>query len=333
MGSWLLLGSLSTLSMYAHTASDSSIPPTSLQFQKHSVTMFTCRAQLTFGISKSKEVNVADFFLNWFQESLTALPNFTLLPFHTESDGQPAPTPSEILPNDIKFFETYYANHRVLNHGNLTGMVQIKTSVSKSNIKSFKNPYFAWLWLHRVYLNYTKFKTDTLVACGFLVGAHHGYLRREEAEEEIRGSLSLEKDELLTSNCPQDRYLFPSRKETPSGSGEVANLVGRVGDTPFADAFIQGTITQPLPEHTFPGVERIVQTLARPYPIITQKATISDEEFVTTYRVARETTSSSPSGRHIGHYEAIVKHPALVSLHATMISIPFQSGYVKILVP
>jgi len=116
--------------------------------------------------------------------------------------------------------------------------------------------------------------------------------------------------------------------QTPFGLGEVANPVGRARDTPFADALIQGTITQPFPEHNLPEVERIMQTLARPYPIITQKATISDEEFVTTYRVARETTSLFPCGRHIGHYKAIVKHPALVSLHATMMSILFQVGIV-----
>jgi hypothetical protein len=49
---------------------------------------------------------------------------------------------------------------------------------------------------HRVFLNYTEFKTDTLVACGFLVGAHPGHIRREEAEEEIRGSLGLDPEEL-----------------------------------------------------------------------------------------------------------------------------------------
>jgi hypothetical protein len=75
-------------------------------------------------------------------------------------------------------------------------MVHFPTSVSWSTIKSFKHPYFAWLCTNRVYLNYTKFKTDTLVACGFLVGAHPGYLCREEAEEEIRGSLGLDEGEL-----------------------------------------------------------------------------------------------------------------------------------------
>jgi hypothetical protein len=41
-----------------------------------------------------------------------------------------------------------------------------------------------------------KFKTETLVACGFLVGAHPGFLCRNEAEEEICGSLGLDKGEL-----------------------------------------------------------------------------------------------------------------------------------------
>ena len=48
----------------------------------------------------------------------------------------------------------------------------------------------------KVFLNYTKFKTETLVPIGFLVGAHPGHLRRDEAEEELRGSLGLSEGEL-----------------------------------------------------------------------------------------------------------------------------------------
>jgi hypothetical protein len=75
-------------------------------------------------------------------------------------------------------------------------MVHFQSTASWSSIKSFKNPYFTWLKKNRVYLNYTKFKTETLVACGFLVGTHPGHLRREEAEEELRGSLGLDKGEI-----------------------------------------------------------------------------------------------------------------------------------------
>jgi hypothetical protein len=56
-------------------------------------------------------------------------------------------------------------------------------------------------------------------------------------------------------------------------------------------------------------------------------ATISFDEFVQTYTVADENTSSSPSGRHIGHYKAILKHPSLATLHAKMMSLPFQVGF------
>lgn len=43
-----------------------------------------------------------------------------------------------------------------------------------------------------MHLNQTTFKTDTLVACGFLVGAHPGHLHCDEAERELRTSLQLE---------------------------------------------------------------------------------------------------------------------------------------------
>jgi archaellum component FlaC len=56
--------------------------------------------------------------------------------------------------------------------------------------------YFSWLKECRVYINQTKFKTDTLVACGFLVGAHPGHLRRDEAEEEFRASLEIDSESL-----------------------------------------------------------------------------------------------------------------------------------------
>jgi hypothetical protein len=43
--------------------------------------------------------------------------------------------------------------------------------------------------------------------------------------------------------------------------------------------------------------------------------------------VANESTSSSPSGRHIDHYKAIIKDLQLVGLHSQMMSIPFQMGF------
>jgi hypothetical protein len=74
--------------------------------------------------------------------------------------------------------------------------------------------------------------------------------------------------------------------------------------------------------------QRVVETLGCPYPSKPVEALINEEDVTATYRVAKESTSSSPSGRHIGHYKAAIKDPTLASLHATMMSIPFQTGVV-----
>jgi hypothetical protein len=54
---------------------------------------------------------------------------------------------------------------------------------------------------------------------------------------------------------------------------------------------------------------------------------ITDEDFVSTYKKAHESTTSSPSGRHIGHYKAILKDPTLVTMQADMMPLPFQVGF------
>jgi hypothetical protein len=79
----------------------------------------------------------------------------------------------------------YYHNNRVLQHGNLTGMISFQCSTPWSDIKKPTSSFFQWLRQVRVYLNQTKFKASTLVACGFLYGAHPGYLRCNEAEKEL----------------------------------------------------------------------------------------------------------------------------------------------------
>jgi hypothetical protein len=161
----------------------------------HTLRLHTFRAQLTFGLKPSQKVNVADQFTLWIEASVKLLPDFALLPYDGES-GAKVTTSEHIRRRDPDFFMEYYGNHRSLLHGNLTGMVHFQTSSPWSSIKAFKSRYFAWLTDNRVFINYTKFKMETLVPCGFLVGAHPGYPRRNEAEEELQASLGLDPDEI-----------------------------------------------------------------------------------------------------------------------------------------
>jgi hypothetical protein len=75
-------------------------------------------------------------------------------------------------------------------------MVLFQCSLPWNQLKREKSTYFNWLRFNNVYLNQTKFKTATLVSCGFLVGAHPGYFRRDEAEKELHSSLNIAADEL-----------------------------------------------------------------------------------------------------------------------------------------
>lgn len=98
--------------------------------------------------------------------------------------------------NTPDFYSLFYHNHRVLSSGNLTGMVQFQCSLPWSAIKLPTGKFFRWLVVNKVFINYTKFKTSTLVPCGFLHGAHPGFLCHDEAELELCQSLHISPDKL-----------------------------------------------------------------------------------------------------------------------------------------
>jgi len=114
---------------------------------------------------------------------------------------------------------------------------------------------------------------------------------------------------------------------TPFGSGPLAAMIGRRGDTPCSQDLLRGTLPPEMPSSLLPETLRVLYTLAQPVPQTTGSPVITPDEFVSTYSVASEQTSSSSSGRHIDHYKAALKDPCLTQLHAAMMSIPFQVGF------
>jgi hypothetical protein len=127
--------------------------------------------------------------------------------------------------------------------------------------------------------------------------------------------------------CKINSDQYHQAHSTPFGSGPIADLFGRRGDTPSSEDLLRGTLPPNLPDDALPETIRILQTLAQQTPSSDSSSIISPEEYVASYVVANESTSSSPSGRYIGHYKAILKDPQLVGLHPQMMSIPFQMGF------
>jgi hypothetical protein len=134
--------------------------------------------------------------------------------------------------------------------------------------------------------------------------------------------------EIATVVATMNTKQYNQAEITPFGSAPLAQAVGRRGDTNTADRILRGH-TNNLPPCQFPETSRVMDTLARPYPKADlPSAIITEDDFISSCKAAKESTSSSPSGRHIGHYKAIVNDPTLVSMHASMMSIPFQVGIV-----
>jgi len=133
--------------------------------------------------------------------------------------------------------------------------------------------------------------------------------------------------EIAREVCKVNAKQYHQAHTTPLGSGHIGQLFGRRGDTSASDTLLGGTLPEDLPANTLPETIRILNTLATPVPSVDGEPIISSDDFRSTYRVAHEGTSSSPSGRHIGHYKAILKDPTLVQMHSQMMSIPFQVGF------
>jgi Reverse transcriptase (RNA-dependent DNA polymerase) len=124
-----------------------------------------------------------------------------------------------------------------------------------------------------------------------------------------------------------NRSWFRQAADTPFGHGDFFNLVGFDGLTEEADAILNGDCIEYMGIPMSNELKVFLEECKRPKKLKEIKTTISDEDFHKTVQKWKESTSTSPSGRHLGHYKAAILDDDITHLHVDMLNIPIQLGF------
>jgi hypothetical protein len=132
---------------------------------------------------------------------------------------------------------------------------------------------------------------------------------------------------LINRNIEQ----FLHAGDTPFGYTALGNELGHTGDTPMDDAIYTGAL-----EHrslTYRAIKAIVTQFCK-HPLLKKMINplVTTEDFISCFGCVAEKTSSSPSGRHVGHYLACIDLKdelsiLLDALYVAMMSIPLTEGF------
>jgi len=118
---------------------------------------------------------------------------------------------------------------------------------------------------------------------------------------------------------------FTQAHDTPFLMSPLLHLFGETGKgaTSF-NQVLEGTFTPPMACNPFAA--KLLSYLYQPSPIQDiPPRTI--EEYQQGWQQARESTASSPSGIHFGHYIAGTFNPEILLINAKLADIPLQTGF------
>eukprot|EP00957_Ditylum_brightwellii_P052589 3987629-Ditylum_brightwellii.AAC.1 len=139
--------------------------------------------------------------------------------------------------------------------------------------------------------------------------------------------LSLDdEDKVVLTLLKQNKLHLHQAWDTPCARGEVKQYLGDSGLGQDAQDIIEGNfdpnIAENLPVLNH-WLRHNIQQLA-PKGSITVNLTLQQYKYL--FKVQDESTSSSPSGRHYGHYKAALILDSISQVHAWMMSMPFLAG-------
>ena len=151
-----------------------------------------------------------------------------------------------------------------------------------------------------------------------------------DSDGEISGWRSVTSPtELFNTLIAQNTKHFSQAKDTPFVTGDLEQYLHPFEQNQFSESILQCTVNLAhLPLNA--SVRACINEMCFPLgdddtdPV---DKTISADGFLAGFKQPSEDLSTSPSGRHLGHYKAALDDPELCTMYATVISIPFRHGF------
>jgi hypothetical protein len=137
-------------------------------------------------------------------------------------------------------------------------------------------------------------------------------------------------EEITLHVCSANVRQYNQASSTPFATPPLSDFIEPEASTDGAASILRGEISNAsILEHLQPETIQILQKLTKPASIQPSDITtdISPDGFMSCYPIIDEKTSSSTSGRHVGHYKATCDDPGLAYIHSRMMSIPFLAGF------
>jgi hypothetical protein len=136
----------------------------------------------------------------------------------------------------------------------------------------------------------------------------------------------IEQDEerLYPRILSRNEYHFAQAEKTPLAGGSLGKELGNYGTSKAAQAVLRG---EWKPEYPLKELQLFLAELKQPSSISPIHQDITDQDFHKEFRQVKEQTSSSTSGRHVGHYKAAAIDKNLSTAYAKLLSLPLRHGF------
>ena len=151
---------------------------------------------------------------------------------------------------------------------------------------------------------------------------------QEESPDDMLWETVVDRDALEQHILQYNHESFRAAAESPCGHGVIHDALTFTSLSKEAEELLYGTV----PSHWYGQDDMLKHFLASfAIPAHVQSSgeipsTVSEADVMRGFNAWKETTSTSPSGRHLGHYKALVRHPTLLACLTKFLNIVISRG-------